>query len=275
MHPGAIVSHVAEQGAIVTPLLYLTLLGVLVDLARRALGGGDRAQLLVFLALPHLVVFLVASPVHDVQMVTMHWPAAGYLPLLVYLPATLSRLRDRFPTRMGNAVAGMVPASGALAVLVGLAFLTTGGSTRLGVLWEFEGWSEIAARVRSELATVESRPGQRKLVVADNYKLGANLEFGLHDEADVLILDHPVNHLHGRASAFGDWEIGEEELARRAGQEAVVVVQRDVVESGEGKAWLTHVRSRFEGLGSVEELRAGRGRRKAFVIARGVVADTP
>ena len=273
--PLAIVGHLVEQAAIVTPLLYLTLLGVLVDLLRRAARGDDRAQLLALLALPYLLVFLLASPFHDVPLITMHWPAAGYLPLLLYLPATLFRLRRWSSTRLWGTVVGLVPASGVLAMLVGLAFLATGGHAYPGMLWEFEGWSELTGRLHSKLTTIEKGLGPRRLVVAGNYKLGANLEFGLRGEADVVILDHPINHLHGRASAFDHWGIGEIELSKRAGEEALVILQRDVVEARGVTAWMAHVRSRFERLETIDELRLGKGRRKAFLVLRGVVARTP
>ncbi|MCZ6506968.1 MAG: glycosyltransferase family 39 protein [Acidobacteria bacterium] len=275
VQPQAIVSHIAEQGAIITPLLYVALMGVLVDLVRRAVGGDDRAQLLALLALPNLLVFLVASPFHDVEMLTMHWPAPGYLPLLLYLPGALSRLRRWSSTRLWAAVVGFVPASGALAMLVGIAFLATGGHAYPGMLRGFEGWSELSGKLRSKLTTIKEGPDQRKLIVAGNYKLGANLEFGLRGEADVLILDHPINHLHGRASAFDHWGIGEIELSERVGQEALVILQRDVVESLGVRTWMAHVRSRFERLEPLDELRLGKGQRKAFLVMRGIVAPAP
>ncbi|MCZ6506967.1 MAG: glycosyltransferase family 39 protein [Acidobacteria bacterium] len=267
----ALYDHLVDQAAFVTPLLYLVLLGTLVDLVRRALRGDDRAQLMALLALPHLLVFLLASPFHDVPLLTIHWPAVGYVPLLVYLPAALTRLKSWSPTRLWRALVGLIPASGAVLMLGGLALLATERHTYPEILWEFEGWSELTGRVRSELSAVDKGPGRRSLIVADNYKLGAHLEFGLGSEADILILDHPINRLHGRATAFDPWQIGEVELSNRVGQEALVIIQRDVEGVADVLDWMAHVSSRFERLEPVDEIRLGRGRRKAFLLYLGVV----
>jgi hypothetical protein len=45
-------------------------------------------------------------------------------------------------------------------------------------------------------------PGTR--VIADNFKVGAELGFALSD-ADIRVLDHPLNHKHGRAPQLELW----------------------------------------------------------------------
>ena len=81
--PEALLEHVATQAALVTPLLFVALIGVLVVLCRRAARGEDRAQLLSIFALTHLGTFLLASPLADDELISAHWPVPGYLPLLL------------------------------------------------------------------------------------------------------------------------------------------------------------------------------------------------
>ncbi len=64
----------------------------------------------------------------------------------------------------------------------------------------FSGWGPLAAAVREELAAMP--PGTRLL--ADNFKVGAELGFAL-DDPRIAVLDHPLNHAHGRAPQLRLW----------------------------------------------------------------------
>jgi hypothetical protein len=64
----------------------------------------------------------------------------------------------------------------------------------------FAGWTEVAAAVREAHAAAPA--GTR--VVADNFMLGAQLGFAL-DQPDLPVLDHPLDHKHGRAAQLQAW----------------------------------------------------------------------
>jgi hypothetical protein len=64
----------------------------------------------------------------------------------------------------------------------------------------FAGWDDLADAVRAQQRTMPA--GTR--IVADDFKLGAELGFALGD-ADIAVLDHPLNHKHGRAPQLRLW----------------------------------------------------------------------
>ena len=66
----------------------------------------------------------------------------------------------------------------------------------------FAGWPDIAESVRAERVAL---PKDTRLVV-DNFMLGAQLGFAL-GEPDIPVLDHPLNHKHGRAAQLQQWKL--------------------------------------------------------------------
>ncbi len=286
---GALFEHLAAQALLITPLLYAALIAVLVSLCRGASAGDDRARLAATFSLAYLGFFLLASPFEDSGLMVAHWPLPGYLPLLPYLPATLRRFSGKRSSggMLRRVIAFSAPALGALAITLVLIELGS-GLLHLGAVREpFIGWSQAAARARSmafHRREVEQAPDLRpaaagkRVIVADNYKLGANLEFALHAEADVYVLDHHKNHQHGRARQLATWGIDEPGLRRRAGERvgvsggsppALLVIEVSQIRTGEHDAWLAHAGSFFEHLEAAGELRIpSTGKRKKFKIYR-------
>jgi hypothetical protein len=66
----------------------------------------------------------------------------------------------------------------------------------------FAGWDDLAQSVRFRLEKMP--PGTR--VLADSFKVGAELGFALNDP-DIPVLDHPINHKHGRAPQLRLWNL--------------------------------------------------------------------
>jgi hypothetical protein len=64
----------------------------------------------------------------------------------------------------------------------------------------FVGWDNLVAAVREERAKLPADT----LLMADNFKSGAELGFALGD-ARIPVLDHPLNHKHGRAPQLNLW----------------------------------------------------------------------
>jgi hypothetical protein len=136
----------------------------------------------------------------DTERVSFHWPLAGWLALLCAAPVVFAAWpRWARVATGGLAVAGHVVVLGAL-----LAFATPSLRARLAESRvypdNFAGWTEVAAAVRE--ARAEAPEGMR--VVADNFMLGAQLGFAL-DAPDLRVLDHPLDHKHGRAAQLQLW----------------------------------------------------------------------
>lgn len=279
--------HLPLQMAACTPLLYVALIATLVVLLRRASRGDATAQLFALFALAHLGVFFVTSPIADTEHATIHWPAPGYLPLLVFLPATLREFVARRPTVFRRRLAVATPALGA--VILFLAFLELAfhpfGFEPL--VRPFSGHREAAARTAELIDRHATQLGTPPLVVADHYILAGNLEQQLLARGvaiDLFVLDHRKNHEHGRALQFELWGMDEASLPKlRAGRDALVVLERNQSRSSPEKPqswakWEPHVESFFTDVDKFEPLRVESGgkdpRDYRFWLGRGIV-DAP
>ncbi len=263
----ALLEHLAAQALLVTPLLYTALIMVLVTTCRKTFAGDDRAGLATTFALAYLGFFFLASPFEDSGLLVTHWPVPGYVPLLPYLPATLRGLASRGAAWRGTVA--LAPALGVLAIGLVLVELGT-GKLRLGSVREpFIGWAEVAEQSRKEIQRLRPASSGQRLVVADNYKLGAQLEFAFHDDIDIYALDHHKNRAHGRAPQFDIWGIGEPAIRNRRGEEALLVIEVSQILTGQHDAWLAHASSFFEDLELVGELKLpSTSKRKKFKFFR-------
>jgi 4-amino-4-deoxy-L-arabinose transferase-like glycosyltransferase len=227
----ALLSFVQQQAMVVTPLLLLTLLTVLASLLYKAWRGDDRAALVACFSLVYLGVFALASPWADRDHTSLHWPLAGYIPLLVFLPVALRRLSAMFPYRAaGKILAGIVIATGALGTV---AVLVVGaGNTLMERIYPMlpsayispnaAGWNTLGQRVSQLIQTMELP--QPPLVVTDKNESGSQLEFLLSD-SDVFTINSSGINFDGRAHQYVLWGMDEETLRRtRAGRDALVVI---------------------------------------------------
>lgn len=205
---------IAIQALLVTPLLFAAL--------ATAAWQGRRSPVTAqrYLALlGGLVVlgFFGLGFFADTDRVSFHWPLPGYLALLPLLPALLTTWpawarRLTFVT----AALGLVSTLGYY-VAVSVPELRARAAAHKWYPSNFAGWSPLAAAVREELEDMP--PGTR--VVADNFKVGAELGFALGDPA-IPVLDHPLNHRHGRAPQLRLW--GLQTPGRRAWGDAPVLL---------------------------------------------------
>jgi 4-amino-4-deoxy-L-arabinose transferase-like glycosyltransferase len=188
-----------SQLAVVGPLMLLLLLGALRETWRRwrvtpAAGWG---LLLGAAALP-LAFYLVMGFFADRERVSFHWLLQAWLPLLVVAPVLWQR--------WGAGLRYATIASSLLLLAAAFAYL----GLALEPAWRqrfadsqvypdnFAGWDEIAAATRDATAS------QPATLVADNFMLGAQLGFALRRH-DIGVLDHPLNHKHGRAAQLSHW----------------------------------------------------------------------
>lgn len=186
------------QAAVVTPLLFLLLLATLREAWRRRadtawgvlLGAGGVATL----------GYAVLGFFADADRVSFHWPLAGWLALCAAAPTVLAHWpRGWRMATLALAAAGVLATTTCLALLTqpaGRAWLARGPV----YADNFSGWTEAAAAVRAELATMP--PGSA--LVADNFMLGAQLSLALGRD-DVAVLSHPLNGKHGRAVQLAVW----------------------------------------------------------------------
>ncbi len=192
-----------SQLLLVSPLLLGLLLLSLRETWRhwRSRRVGAWGVILGASAVP-LLVYVALGFFADRERVTFHWLLQAYLPLLVVAPTLLARWSP--PWRRATA---------ALAALGLLGLFAYAGMAATPALREhladsrwypdnFAGWREIA----------EALPLREKLandhieVVADNFMLGAQLAFALR-QPELAVLDHPLNHKHGRALQLALWKL--------------------------------------------------------------------
>lgn len=269
--------HLPAQAAVVTPLLYIACICALVSLLRRWRAGDDRAALCAIFALSHLGVFFLTSPVADSSHATVHWPAPGYLPLLVFVPGLLRDWVARVApeSRRGRRVmAALVPAVGLAGILYVFLEWSTGWPGYGPLHRPFAGWKDAVAATARHLGEIPPGPDGRVLVVADDYLLAGNLEMRLGPEIEVFVLDHPKNIEHGRQSQFAIWRLDEAGLSeRRAGRDALLVFDRDQSRNSAWDEWRAHGESLFAGTEWLESVYSNGGRRPEkprFVLVKGL-----
>jgi len=269
-HPEGILEFVETQAALSTPLLFIAMLSALAMLIKKARAGDDRAALMSSFALTPLLVYFLASPLEVSGLAQGHWPVPAYIPLILYVPGILRRFVARRPTWWRRALATLTPGIAGAVVLVLLVELATGWFQMGRIQSPFLGWSQVAHKIGTELLPEFSKDGRRIIVVADNYKLAANLEFQLHDRIDLYVLDHRLNHKHGRSPQLVTWHMDEASLRDRGGEDALVVVQVKELRPSRRPGWMAHISSLFEELQPLGELRVEAGSHEVqFAFFRG------
>lgn len=200
-HPWALhwdgIWFVLIQTLLVTPLLFVAMLSAAWHGAR---AGSPAQRYFALCGIGLVVGFFVLGFFADNERVSFHWPLPGYLALLPLLPSLL----ETWP-RVWRAAAWWLLAAGLAAGLayyaaVSVPALRARAAAEKWYPANFAGWDEVADAVRGKLAAMPR--GTR--LIADNFKLGAELGFALGD-ARIAVLDHPLNHRHGRAPQLRLW----------------------------------------------------------------------
>lgn len=202
-HPWALhwdgILFVLIQTLLLTPLL-------LVAMALAAWRGVfDKPPAVRYLALcgAGLVLgFFVLGFFADNERVSFHWPLPGYLALLPLVPAVLDGWRRVWRVATWGLLTIGLLAGLAYYVALSVPSLRARAAAEKWYPANFAGWGQVADAVQRQLAAMP--PGTR--LVADNFKLGAELGFALGD-ADIAVLDHPLNHRHGRAPQLRLWKL--------------------------------------------------------------------
>lgn len=188
---------IVVQALLVTPLLFFALAVA----ARRNLACASTvSRYFALLGSGVVLGFFALGFFADIERVSFHWPLPGYLALLPLLPAVLAS----WPRGWRVATTGLA----ALGLIANLGYYVAVASSHwradnAAQKWypsNFAGWQPLADAVSARLATMP--PGTQ--LVADNFKIGAELGFALGDPR-IPVLDHPINHKHGRAPQLRLW----------------------------------------------------------------------
>lgn len=196
-HPDGLM-FLAVQALLVTPLLLFAMLR-----AGFSLHGATQSAGVRYLAWSGLLVlsgFFALGFFADSERVSFHWPLPAYLALLPLAPAMLSR----WPMTMRRATWTLA----ALGLVAGLGYYAAVSSPMLreraagskAYPSNFAGWDVLAR----EVVAMRARMPAGTRIVADNFKIGAELGFAL-DDPDIPVLDHPLNRHHGRAPQLMLW----------------------------------------------------------------------
>ena len=188
---------IAIQALLVTPLLFVGLLRA----GREALQSPlMTTRWFAMLGLLVITGFFVLGFFADTERVSFHWPLPGYLALLPLLPRMLETTAPWWRRTTALLAGAGLSAVFAYCVAVSVPDVRAQSAAEKWYPANFAGWDEAAAAVRDELRQMPE--GTR--VLADNFKLGAELGFALGDPR-IAVLDHPLNRKHGRAPQLHLW----------------------------------------------------------------------
>lgn len=253
------------QAAVVTPLLFAALLLA----AWRSRRMPDEAARFLALCGALLVAgFFVLGFVADTERVSFHWPLPGYLALLPLAGfVLLGWPRALRAATWALLVAGFL-AVNAYYVAVSTPQVRERAAASKWYPSNFAGWDELAAAVRAEL----DRMPADTVLVADNFKIGAELGFALGDPR-IRVLDHPLNRHHGRAPQLVLWGLQLDGTQDLDGRPALVVVGATDVKFSALLDRYQTLCARFGRLPVTRVVNADRGAQR-FVLSR-IESDAP
>lgn len=228
-HPDGIV-FVAVQAAVVSPLLLWAL--VRAGIAQRAPVSAPGRRYLAWAGLLVLSGFFLLGFFADSERVSFHWPLPAYLALLPLAPLTI----ERWPALVRRAMWVLA----ALGLFVGLGYYAAVSSPELRARaadskWypsNFAGWDMLAREVAKMRATMPVGT----TLLADNFKIGAELGFAL-DDPRIPVLDHPLNAHHGRAPQLRLWGLHSDGRSSDMAPQLLVVGAGDVDYKHQLKRW--------------------------------------
>ena len=206
--------------------------------------------------------FLLLGFFADRERVSFHWPLPGYLALLPLLPEVLSRWsRGWRVATWASAALGLAAVLGYYAVASVPAWRAQSASQNFHPT-NFAGWDVLASAVRGRLARL---PTDTRLL-AGNFKIGAELGFALGD-ADIAVLEHPLNARHGRAPQLQLWGLAHATRATLGNAPILLVTSANDVPFAE---LLAHFHALCEQVGplpSPQVLNIDHGRQRFLLFA--------
>ncbi|GAB3036522.1 glycosyltransferase family 39 protein [Oleiagrimonas citrea] len=268
-HADALVQPL-EQALVCTPLLYLLLLWVAWKSVQRMRDGQAGWDVIAVTAGTFLGAYFLFGLFADDTHFRVHWPLPGYLPLLAVLPVLLAGVRGW--RRVYVHVAAGLAVLGQIALLMWLTLASVPG----GVAWlhgvkafpeNFVGWDRSSVVVERLLAAAP--PGT--VLVADNFKLAAEIDFQLDGTRPVYVLDSPLNVKHGRSPQLRIWHRDGQSLRNRlAGSPMLLAVEESALPEREQPHVLGRMCRRIRDPRLLDALQMDHGR-KRFAFYAGTV----
>lgn len=247
--------HVFEQALLVTPLLYGLLLATGLGLLRSA---EPSARLVALIAALHIVLYASLAPFSDPTSTTLHWPLAGYIPLLIYAPAALRRLTPSSKTGRRTTVLLLgIGYLGSLTALIGVGSqsLHTPLQPILGkevLSTKMAGWAPFAAETRRVVSAHFEDP---PLIVSDNYYTAAQLAFAkLVEPNSIYTLDTEKAVRDGRALQLSLWGMDTEALIDNKDSPALLIIEDSTLNFGQKRALLQQACALSEGLKFLQQI---------------------
>ncbi|ODU32034.1 MAG: hypothetical protein BGP24_03165 [Lysobacterales bacterium 69-70] len=270
-HADALVQPL-EQALVVTPLLYALLLWALWR-SWRTRAASTAAAVLAWAGFGVVIGYFVFGLFGDDLRFRLHWPLPAYLAALLALGSLVAQGQGARRLR------GAAYALAAAGCVVTYAYLAAAAEPALAQRlaayklfpYNFVGWDEAAARTRHWL---QSGAAATPVLVADNFLLGAELDFQFDGAQVIYSLDSARNVKHGRAPQLALWARDERGLREReAGRAVLLVVERTSGSERERAAWQQSLCRRIVDLQPLDELVLFGGR-KVFAWYRGRVPAT-
>ncbi len=191
-------SFIAIQSVLATPLLLFAM--VCVAWLRSRNNSAAASRYLAWSGGMVLLGFFVLGFFADTERVSFHWPLPAYLALLPLVPAWIAAWpRGVRIATWGLAMIGLVAVLGYYTA-VSSPMLRERNATSKWYPLNFSGWDVLAR----EVAAQRARMPANTRIVADSFKTGSELGFALNDP-QLPVLDHPLNHQHGRAPQLRLW----------------------------------------------------------------------
>ncbi|MDQ3159915.1 MAG: glycosyltransferase family 39 protein, partial [Pseudomonadota bacterium] len=205
------------QTLLVTPLLLVAMIIATTRLV--SAGASPASRYFAILGAATVLGFFALGFFADSERVSFHWPLAGYLALLPLVPAALAA----WPAWLRR-MTWLTAAMGLVSVLGYYATVSTPSLRErfAAEKWypaNFAGWDDVASATRAQLALMPA--GTR--IVADNFKLAAELGFALGNPR-IDVLDHPLNHRHGRAPQLRMWDLQRDGRSDWGSQPVLLIV---------------------------------------------------
>ncbi len=215
-HPDG-VQFIAVQALMATPLLLIAM--VYAGFSQRRQTQPSGLRYLAWSGLLVLLGFFALGFFADSERVSFHWPLPGYLALLPLASLVISRWPQGWRRATWSVLAlGLVAGLGAYAAVLSPTLREDSARSK----WypsNFAGWDALA----EEVAVMRARMPTGTRIVADNFKIGAELGFALNDPG-IPVLDHPLNHHHGRAPQLTLWGLQHDGRVDRGGLPILLVV---------------------------------------------------
>jgi 4-amino-4-deoxy-L-arabinose transferase-like glycosyltransferase len=249
-----------EQLLVCTPLIYVLLLWALWR-SWRERAVSPAAAVLAWAGGSLVLGYFLFGLFGDDLRFRLHWPLPGYVPALLALGGLFAAGHIGW---RWLAAAWALAGLGCACTLVYLWLAASPAQVDLlarykAFPYNFVGWNEVAARTQ---ALLRERAAAAPLLVADNFLLGAELDFQFDGQVPLWSLDHPRNVKHGRAPQLALWGRDERGLrAAGAGREVLLVVERTTGSERERLAWQQALCTRIANLKHIDSLSLFEGRK--------------